>query len=134
MVDIHAELIHRLNDGVKAKHPNCFVSGEYLRSVAKLPAVTVQEESNTVPKAAIDSGTMERFADVMYQVDVYASDVSAKKTEARKIMATVDELFQALGFRRTFMRPTPNVNNATIYRITARYVARIDNSGVVMGL
>jgi hypothetical protein len=69
---------------------------------------------------------MERHAVLMYQVDVYSNRVYGKKTECRKIMAEIDDAMAGMGFTRTTMTPVPNMNDATIYRLTARYTVLAD--------
>ena len=131
MIDIDAKVMTVVRNAVSESHNKCFVSGEYLRSDSKLPAVTVIEQSNIVPTRAIDSSAIETYATVMYQVDVYSADSTSKKTEARKILNTVDTAMAGMGFRRIYCQPTPNMNNATIFRITARYLGSVLRDGSV---
>lgn len=131
MIDIEAKVLTAVRGGVAEAHEKCFVSGEYLRSETKLPAVTVIEQSNYVPVRAIDSSALETHAVIMYQVDVYSADLTSKKTEARAIMKTVDGIMSGMGFRRIYLQPTPNMNNATLYRLTARYQGSVTREGYV---
>ena len=64
----------------------------------------------------------------MYSVNVYTNTVGYKKTEAKDIMETVDEEFTKLGFARTMCNPVSNLQDATIYRIVARYQASVDKN------
>ena len=61
----------------------------------------------------------------------YASKLSYwlakdKKQECKKLMKTADTILSALNLTRVFCRPTPNLEDSTIYRITARYRAVVD--------
>ena len=46
--------------------------------------------------------------------------------EAKELLQTVDEEFSKLNFTRILMNPVANLNDATIYRIVARYQAVVD--------
>lgn len=51
-----------------------------------------------------------------------------KKTECRSIMKVVDDMMYQRNFRRISLSPIPNMENATIYRLVARYVAITDGT------
>ena len=131
MISIDSEVITAVRDAITEAHGKCFVSGEYLRSVSELPAVSILEMNNYVPTRAIDSGTVENYAEIMYQIDVYSADRSTKKSSARELMKTADEVMIGMGFRRISLNPLPNVNNATIFRMTARYQAVVTKEGYI---
>ena len=57
----------------------------------------------------------------MYQVDVYCNLQKGKKQQAKDILAKVDDEMAGMGFIRTYKNPVPNMNDATIYRMTTRY-------------
>jgi hypothetical protein len=78
-----------------------------------------------------DSSGIENFANVMYQVDVYSNLNRGKKAQAREILAMIDVLMAVNGFTRTFMNPVQNMNDPTIYRITARYTAVVGKDKVI---
>jgi hypothetical protein len=48
-----------------------------------------------------------------------------KKAQAKAIIALIDQVLAQYRFIRTFCNPTQNMNDATIYRMTARYRRRI---------
>ena len=83
------------------------------------PYVTVQEISNLTYTESQDNQLSEHHARVGYAINVY-SNVS--DTEARSIMATVDNLMQNMKFTRTQMQPPPNIDR-TVHRYTATYEA-----------
>lgn len=58
----------------------------------------------------------------MYEVNVFSNKTGYKKSEAKAIMDTIDDQFAALGFTRTMCNPVSNLQDATIYRIVARYL------------
>ena len=101
------------------------VTSEYTDTPAKFPAVTIIETSNIVLRR-MSTTKIENASTILFEVNVFSNKVAGAKLQALDIMETVDAEFEKLGFVRTMMSPTPNLADATIYRITARY------EGVVM--
>lgn len=103
-----------------------YITGEYSPTPPKFPCVYIYEADNF--NAGYDGCNHEVVTGVMYEVEVYTNKVNGKKTQAKAIMKAVDDALTPLGFKRTFMQPLPNMNDATIFRLTARYTAAvIDN-------
>ena len=61
----------------------------------------------------------------MYEINVYSNRQNGRKKECRNILNVADETIVGLGFTRTMLSPVPNLADATIYRLTARYQAVI---------
>lgn len=102
-----------------------FVSGEYVDTPAYFPATTIEEINNSVYKR-MSTLRIENAANVLYEVNVYSNKVGYKKAEAQEIMEFIDDIMSGLGFTRTMCNPLPNLADATIYRLTARYEAIVD--------
>lgn len=102
-----------------------FVSGEYTSSPASFPAVTIEEVNNRVYQK-MRTLHIENAASVLYEVNVFSNKIGYKKAEAQEIMSFVDNIMSGLGFTRTMCNPLPNLADATIYRLTARYEAVVD--------
>lgn len=131
MIDIESQVYTIVSNAVLAEYPNAFVSPEYVRQPAQFPAVSIVQMDNSVNRAMRDSSRIENGADVMFQVDVYSDRNMGKKAACKAIVALIDEQFAIMGFTRSFMNPIPNLSDATIYRITARYVATVDRNQVI---
>ena len=121
MIDIENTVQTRIYNAVISAYPNALVAGEYLRSNSQFPAVTVIETSNTVHQRASAMSKIENAVDLLYDVNVYSNKTATKKSEAKAILSIVDAQFEAMGFIRTYCQPIANVEDATIYRIVARY-------------
>lgn len=105
---------------------NIFVTGEYTPTPPKFPCVFIYEADNF--NAGFDGCNHEVVTGVMYEVEVFSNKQNGKKTEAKSIMAIVDGVLTPLGFTRTMLQQVPNLADATIFRLTARYSASvIDN-------
>lgn len=100
-----------------------YVTSEYDPVPPQLPCVYLYEADNF--NAGFDSDNTEVITGVAYTVEVYSNKQNGKKSEAKGIMATIDSVLTPLGFTRTFMQQIPNMADATIYRLTARYSAAV---------
>lgn len=131
MIDIESELFTLIATALRAAYSGIYISGEYVSQPPQFPAVSFVEMENSVYLPGRDSSGIENFANVMYQVDVYSNLNRGKKAEARTIIGMIDVLMAVNGFTRTFLNPVQNMNDPTIYRITARYTAVVGKDKVI---
>ena len=131
MIDVENQVFQRIADAFHAEYPNGYIAGEYVRKPPAFPAVSVVEMDNTVNRNGRDSGMIENYADVMYQVDVYSNLNKGKKAQTKAIIALIDEQFAQLGFTRMFLNPVQNFDDSTIYRMTGRYRAVVGSNNVI---
>ena len=125
MIDIESKVFQKCADAFCAAYSNGFIAPEFVPKPPKFPAVFVVEMDNNVDERAIDNGNIENAVNVMYQVDVYSNLNKGKKAQTKAIIALIDEVLAQYRFVRTFCNPIQNFNDATIYRMTARYRRRI---------
>ena len=123
MIDINNELFTAIATVLRARFDGIFVSNEYVRQPPRFPAVNIEVMDNNVLRSGSDSGDIENYAEVMYQVDIYSNLNKGKRVQCWEIANAVDEQFARFNFTRTFMNPVQNMNDATIYRLTGRYRA-----------
>ena len=91
----------------------------------RFPAVTIFQIDNSVmPKYR--TLEMENAASVAFEVNVFDNTSGYKKQKAKDVMEDIDTIMARLGFLRIMCSPTPNLVDATIYRLTARYTAAVD--------
>ena len=128
MIDVESAVFQKCADAFRAAYPNGFIAGEYVSQPPKFPAVMVVEMDNNIDERAMDNGNIENAVNVMYQVDVYSNLNKGKKAQAKAIVALIDEVLEQHRFVRTFCNPIQNMNDATIYRMTARYRRRITDT------
>ena len=131
MIDIEDVLFTEIAEALESAYSGIFVTDEYVAQPSSLPAVYILEIDNTPDVRTQSSSNLENHAAVMYQVDVYGNRHMGKKAECRAILSLVDQEFAKRGFTRTYSKPTPNMADATIYRMTARYAAVVDKDLVV---
>lgn len=125
MINVESEIFDRVANAIKAVYPSVFISGEYIRTPSKFPFVSLIEMSNTAYVQTQSSGGLENHASLMYEVNVYSNKKSGKKSECKAIASLIDNELATLGFSRTMLQPIPNMDDATIYRMTGRYTAVI---------
>ncbi len=125
MIDAEKEIFDRVARAVRKVYPSVFISGEYIRTPSKFPFVSLIEMSNTAYDTTQSSGGLENHASLMYEVNIYSNKTSGKKSECKAIASLIDDELATLGFSRTMLQPIPNMDDATIYRITGRYTAVI---------
>lgn len=121
MIDIEREVFSTVAKAIRDSYPNAYVVGEYTKAPAKFPCVSIVEIENTAYDKTQSSYSVENHASLTYEVNIYSNKESGKKSECRDIASLIDNEFAALGFSRTMLQPIPNVDDATIYRMTGRY-------------
>lgn len=130
MIDIERLIITPIEDAVHAEFENAFVTSEYVKAPTEFPHVSIIEADNYTATENLDSANEERYAIIMYEVNVYSNKTSGKKSECRKIMNIIDKMMYGFNFTRTALTPVPNLEDATIYRLTARYRAKTDGETI----
>lgn len=125
MIDIENEVFNDVATEVRAKFPDIYMVGEYVKTPPKFPCASLVEMDNQSYQKTEDSGSSENHASLMYEVNIYSNKTVGKKAECKLIAALIDERMLALGFARTMLQPIPNLDDATIYRMVGRYSAVI---------
>lgn len=131
MIDIEKDIFNAVSRKVRDEIPDIFMSGEYVKSPPSFPASSLVEMDNSAYTSTQTSTETENHANVMYEVNVYSNKQVGKKSECRKIISLIDKEMAALGFTRTMLQPIPNMDDATIYRMIARYKAVISKDKVI---
>lgn len=131
MIDIESELFGIVSAKVRETYPKIYMTGEYVKSPPSFPCVSFIETDNQIYRNTRDTGTIENFVQVLYEVNVYSNKVSGKKSECKAIMAVIDTKMEQLGFTRTMMNPVPNEEDATVYRLVARYRAIVSKDKTI---
>ena len=121
MIDIESNVFDIVAKAIRIEYPDAYVVSEYVKSPSKFPCVSVVEFDNTAYDRTQTSGSLENHADVKYEVNIYSNKEIGKKSECKAIAALIDNEFATLGFSRMMLQPTPNMDDATIYRMTGRY-------------
>lgn len=129
MVDYSNEIFNAVAKHLRSLYKGIQVIGEYVKTPTKFPTVTIDEISN-VP-IHLDSAKVNKYADVVYRVQVFSNAEKGKRAEARKIYKTVDEKMMELGLFAKSYTSTPTIYNSEVYTITATFGGTIDVNGVI---
>lgn len=127
MIDIEVDVYDIVYQKAVKQFPNLFMTGEYVRSPSSFPCVSLVEMDNAAYRKTQTSDSVENHAEVMFELNTYSNKTNGRKAECRAIMVFLDSVMGSLGFTRMMMKPIPNLNDATIYRMVARYKAVVSN-------
>lgn len=128
MIDVEREIYTPIAQALRVAFSGINVSGEYVKAPSSFPHVSIVEQDNYTTAERMDTSDMEKFATLMYEVNVYSDKGTGKKSECRNIMKVIDDMMYARNFTRISLVPVPNLENATIYRLVARYRAETDGT------
>ena len=126
MIDIENDVIDAVYPFLSGLVPNGGLVSEYVHKPAFLPHVYLSEIDNTPDGHTLESGEREWSSIVTYEAQVYGRS----KPECRSIQAALDEaMVRTLGFRKLQAQFIPNMEDAAVYRIVARYTAGVTRTG-----
>ena len=131
MIDLENEIFTAVATAVRQAHTGTSIKSEYVRSPASFPTVALSEIDNVNVDSLMDSSREEKYAGLGYRLQVFSNKESGKKSEAKAIFKTADEILCGMGFRRRTYSTTPEIYNSTIFSITATYEAIADINGVL---
>lgn len=129
MIDIENQIYSPIRTALVNAYEGIFVTSEPTATSAKFPAVSIVQEDNYMSVNKLDNGGEERFATVMFQVDVYSNKASGRKSQCKEIMNFIDTMLYKLNFTRLSLTPFPMANEG-YYRMTARYRAETDGTNL----
>nr|DAV24125.1 MAG TPA: hypothetical protein [Caudoviricetes sp.] len=130
MIDVERMIFTPIAEALRKKFKGIDVSGAYVKSPPKFPHASIVEQDNYTTTLNQDSSGIERFATIMYEVNVYSNKTGESKSECRSILSEIDKMLYAMNFTRIAMTPVPNMDSASIYRLVARYRAETDGKKV----
>lgn len=131
MIDIETEVFNTVSEKVREKYPKIYMTGEYVKSPPSFPCVSLIEVDNQIYRNTRTTECIENHAQLLYEVNVYSNKQSGKKAECKAIIALIDKRMEVLGFTRTLLNPVPNEEDATVYRMVARYRAIVSKNKVI---
>lgn len=126
MIDCEAEVYTRVSQVLRQVFPDISVSGEYVKSPPRFPHVSCEMQDNPVSQKDISSGGVEGMVEPMFEFNIYTNRPAGRKSEAKVIASVIADVMYSMNFRRTVSTPVPNLEDATIYRLTTRYVGKTD--------
>lgn len=124
MTDCENEVYTRIVTVLRDTFPGINIAGEYVKAPSGFPHVSITQSDNSVVSERM-TGSAE-MAQVMFEVNVYSNKAEGKKSECKTIMKVIDTVLFGMNFKRIALTPVPNMEDATIYRLVARYRVMTD--------
>ena len=124
MIDCENEVYTRIARVLRDKFPGINIAGEYVNAPSSFPHVSITQSDNSVVSEQM-TGSAE-MAQVMFEINIYSNKADGRKTECKAIAKVIDDVMFRMNFKRMALAPIPNMEDATIYRIVARYRAMTD--------
>ena len=119
MIDCENEVYTRIARVLRDKFPGINIAGEYVNAPSSFPHVSITQSDNSVVSEQM-TGSAE-MAQVMFEINIYSNKADGRKTECKSIAKVIDDVMFKMNFKRIALTPIPNMEDATIYRIVARY-------------
>ena len=129
MIDVETKIYSPIATALKAEYPDIFVTSEPVATPGKSLVVGIVQQDNYMSIDKMDNSGRERFATVMFQVDVYCNLQTGKKSKCKEVMDFVDKMLFDLNFTRLALTPLPSPDTG-YYRYTARYRAETDGENM----
>lgn len=129
MLDVETKIYSPIATALKAEYPDIFVTSEPVATPGKSLVVGIVQQDNHMSIDKLDNSGRERFATIMFQVDVYSNLQTGKKSKCKEVMNFVDQMLFALNFTRLSLTPIPSPDTG-YYRYTARYRAETDGENM----
>ncbi len=130
MIDIENAVFTKVKTDLTSKFAGITVESMTTHSPSKFPFVCIEETDNYSYLSTRDTGSNENHATVVFEVNVYSNRAAKRKSECKAIIAAVDEIMIGLGFTRNTKTPI-NLDDATKYRIFARYTAVVSKTNTI---
>lgn len=129
MIDIENKIYSPIRTALVNAYEGIYVTSEPTATSAKFPAVSIVQEDNYMSVNKLDNSGEERFATMMFQVDVYSNKASGRKSQCKEIMGFIDTMLYQMNFTRLSLTPIPMANDG-YYRLSARYRAETDGTNL----
>lgn len=129
MLEVESKIYSPIRTALVNAYEGIFVTSEPTATSAKFPAVSIVQQDNYMSINKLDNSGTERFATIMFQVDVYSNKASGRKSQCKEIMNVIDTMLFALNFTRLSLTPIPMANDG-YYRLSARYRAETDGTNL----
>lgn len=126
MTDPENEVFTRVAEGLREQFPGVNVSGEYVRAPSRFPHVSVVLADCYSLTDREDSSLREALTGLLFEVNAYSDKASGRKAECKRLLDLTGDILARMNFRRIAQTPVPNLEDGSIYRITARFRGATD--------
>ena len=131
MIDIENKVFNSLSTSLTTTFSGILVVSEQINAPSSFPCVSIIQEDSYTDVNYTSTEHVENVVNVVFEVNVYSNKKAKKKSECKTIMAHICDKFNELGFSRTFLNQMPNLVDSSIYRMVARFVAKVDSNDTI---
>lgn len=131
MIDVENQVFTACYNAVHTLNEQAYITGTYVDAPPSFPCVSIIQENNVVVASTQDTSNQENHASVMFEVNVYSNKESGKKAECKALLSCVDNVLAKYNFTRIMASVVPNIADASIYRMTARYTAIVGKNETI---
>lgn len=126
MIDCENEVFDYLYTALHEQFPSAEITAQYVRAPAKFPHICIVMADSYPMQSTLDNTLTDTAETSMFQIDVYSNKRGIAKSECKTIMSVIDGLLMKKNFVRSALTQVPNLDDSTIFRLTARYVVVTD--------
>lgn len=130
MIDIENNLYTSLTDLLTIEFPKINYSSTFVNCPTSYPFVSIEEIDNYTNSKTDDSSGIEKFGNIVYEINVYTKENIKKKSSGKQIAKIIDNYMLNLGFERLSKTPMQG-ENESVYRIILRYSAIVSNKNEI---
>lgn len=128
MHDPEYEVFTRVEEMLHDKYDDIDVTSEYKHTPSTLPHVSIEMTDNYPVQRRQTSSDEEALSNVVFTINIFSNKKDGKKAQCKQILQDIDRFLYTLNFTRIGLTPVPNMADASIYRMIARY--RVETDGV----
>ena len=126
MINCEDEVYTKIVESLRVKFPGINLSTKYISTPSAFPHVSIIQSDNSIIPS--HTTTVSEMAHVVFEVNIYSNKTFDNKSECESIAQHIDEILFFMNFRRLTMSPVPNMEDAKVYRIVARYRSATDGN------
>lgn len=131
MFNIQKEIFTAVATAVLTASPSCKIKNSFVYAPDAFPCACIVLSDDGMTYKMRDSSHADNFRDVTIIADTFSNKTDGKKTEAEALMQVIIDKLASLNFTMVSCKPISNINNASIYRLTATFTATVDKDGQI---
>ena len=125
MINVENKVFSPIYTALTMQFSGIYVTSEPASVPSKNLAACIMQTDNYSSVGKQDNTLKEKFATVVFQVDVYSNQQTGKKSKCYEVMNVIDEMLFEMNFMRIMTNPVP-MEDSGYYKLTARYRAETD--------
>ena len=129
MIDKENEVFTRVREQILEDFPTAAVDSSYQAVPSGFPHVSFYMSDAFTPQEQLDTAALPKFVSMTFEAQVYSNKDFGKKEEAKKIMRIIVDQMARMNFRLIICTPVQNLQDSSIYRLTARFEGKADENG-----